>query len=194
MAYTGFRKAGFAVRTASAGVVSYGELQELKQGVKAEIKVSKVDGKLMAFDTIAEQEKYISGATVTFECGYLTLEQESMLLGHTLSEDNKNITVSMNDVAPDVAFYSVAKKKCNGVVSYTAIVLLKGIFGDSDITMQTAEEGSVTFGTTSIEGTFSADEDASDVVLKKGEFDSVEDAMAFVKTTLGKTEGTEIQG
>ena len=190
MANIGFRNAGYALRTELNGKAVFSKLTALKQGIKMEVQFDKVDTYLSAFDQKAEIDKYISGATLNYESGYLTLEQEAELLGHNVDEVSGVMTVSIDDVAPEVAFYAVAVGKMDGVKVYDAYIFLKGVFGDSDISMETADAGgSINYGTKAMSGTFTSDALTSNQVYLRKVCNSQEEAMTWVNEVLGATQG-----
>lgn len=188
MAYIGFRYAGFAKRTELNDTVTFSDLQKLPQGIKMDIKFNKADSSLAGYDSIVEQDKSIKGATIDYECGYVTLQQEADLLGHTISEQGE-MTVSADDVAPSVGFYGIAVKTQEGVNSFDVFVFYKGVFGDSDISFQTADPKSnaTTYGTKTISGDFSADPCTGMKIFSRKQFDTLEEALAYVNTCYGIT-------
>ena len=112
------------------------------------------------------------------------MEVDAFLLGHTVDETKKAMTRNVNDIAPYVGIGFVGKSKRNGARVYKAKIYLKAQFKEANDENSTKQEN-VTFSHTTLEGNMYSLENGD--WKDEKEFGTLDEAKAYVDTTLGKT-------
>lgn len=128
-------------------------------------------------DRVVETDTSVTNAGISVELNENTLELEAFLLGHTYEKEKKELSCSVNDIAPFVGTGFVGKSKNNGKVVYRGVWLTKCQFKSPNDDNSTKQE-STTFNHTTFEGT--AYYLKSGVWREKAEFDTLEEAKAWL--------------
>jgi len=127
------------------------------KAIQADIDIQSNNVKLYADDTVAESDTSFQGGTITLGVDDLTDEVQSVLLGHTVSEDGEMVA-NKDDSAANVGIGFYGVRSVGGVKKYRAIWLVKVKFAEP--TDQNSTQGeTITFNTPVIVGNIMTDSD-----------------------------------
>lgn len=132
-----------------------------------------------------ETDKSVTGGSVSLEQNELTLEEKSLLLGHKLDAEKKELVYDANDVAPYVGIGAIGTSKRSGANTYIGKFYKKVQFGEPNDENSTKQE-STTFGHDTIEGTILIPEDG--VWKEEAEFTTESEAEGWLKKKVGISE------
>nr|DAH91738.1 MAG TPA: tail tube protein [Caudoviricetes sp.] len=164
--------------------VKYTGAMEIGPGAQVNGNPTTSDVKDYGDDRVVETDTSVTGGTISLELNEPTMEVDAFLLGHTVDETKKSMTRNVNDIAPYVGVGFVGKSKRNGARVYKAKIYLKAQFKEANDENSTKQEN-VTFSHTTLEGNMYALENGD--WKDEKEFDTLDEAKAYVDTTLGKT-------
>lgn len=136
----------------------YTNKTQIGLAIKADVKLTKVSASLDQENAEHDKCNMVTGGTITFETGDLSDDVQVFLLGHTQDEETGVVTANADDIAPFLGVSSIASRYNDGKYSYKATFLKKVMFSVPDDAEETKKTGSITLGTSSIEGTILLDD------------------------------------
>jgi phi13 family phage major tail protein len=164
----------------STGSPVYSSGAVMAKAMSAKIAWTKNDAKVYSDDALDDTDQSIIGGTETLGVNELTLEVQSALLGHAIS--NGELVANADDIAPFVGHGFYGKVKRNGVFKWRAIWLCKEQYAEPDDENETEGEKAA-FKTPTITGTIMRDINRN---LKREKlFDTEADAIAYLNTLAG---------
>lgn len=168
----------------SAGVPTYGTPEQPGKAVEFSCEPEYNDASLYADDGLAESDKGFKSATVNMTVDKEDIATKAKILGHSTAQTTGELIYNANDIAPYLGVGRVLTMIENGSKKYLAKVLHKVKFSEPSESETTHGE-STEFGTTQYPGVAMALADGKWKSEKT--FTSKDDAINFVKTTLGYT-------
>lgn len=145
------------------------------------------EAKLYANDQLSEYAKEFKDGNITLGTDRLPVKALSTCFGHTVSDDDNEVTYKAGDAANYVGVGFRVTEMIDGVTRYVATVVYKVKFTEAANDYTTKGEN-LEFKTPSIEGTIAALETGEWKTTKT--FDTVIEADEWLKTTLGYIDPT----
>ncbi len=157
---------------------TYGEKRIMGKAISADVSVQVSEAELYADDGLAESVKEFVKGTININTDDMEDDVEADLLGAKVDSDTKEVTNTKDDSAPWVQVGFTAARIKDNAKQYRGIVYTKVQFGIPNENTSTKGQ-TITFGTTTITGTLTAN--AAGIWRKKSKWmDTAEEAEAWV--------------
>lgn len=181
MAYIGLRKPIIAKRT-SAG--KYTNPFTLGKAVSMNVTPNYAEGSLNADDGQAEYDKEFNYAEVSLGTSTIPIKAHEEMFGHTVSEEDKEITMNANDESNYVGTGWISVEKIDGVRFYTANILPKVKYTEPSEEYATKGD-SIEYKTPTISGRALKEDDG--LWKKVKQLSTEKEATAYIYTFFGGT-------
>lgn len=185
MAYIGLRNPFVAKFNRATNTYSDGF--KYSHAVSLNITPNYSEASLYGDDIQVEYAKSFNNASVSLGTTSTPIEAAEIMFGHTVDRANNQVVYKATDEPNYVGVGVTALEQVDGVVKYSAAIILSVKFTDSS-TAYTTKGESLQFSTPTVEGVAIATDDERWMVTKV--FDTAEEATAFVKEFLNITEDT----
>ncbi len=154
------------------------------KAIQVEISPQYAEGSLYADDMMAETDKEFKYADVTLNTSTLPVEAHTLLFGHTVSEDKKQVGYKGKDAAPFVGMGFYVTEVVDGERKYVAIWMHKVKFSENAETFKTKGDN-IEYQTPSLAGK-AVTTDLDDWKERKV-FDAAMEANEWLKEKAGMT-------
>lgn len=149
------------------------------KAVSLEVTPNYATGSLYGDDEQVESASEFTNANVALGTTDVPVSAASLLFGHEV--DGTKVISRATDSAPYVGVGTVIPEKINGAQKYVALIVIKTQFAEGAESYQTKGD-SITFTTPTLNGVALPGDDSK--WREKKEFDTYEEALAYVKNFL----------
>ena len=188
MAYIGLTTPIFALGNYASATPTYSKGFVCGKAMNTDIDPQYAEGSLYGDNSQAEYDNEFKHANITLGTTSLPTQAEEVLYGHTVAEDNKEITDSAGDEANYVGMGVVTQEKVDGESKYVAMWMYKVKFQGGKESFKTKGDN-IEYQTPSISGKAIALDKADSKGKKPWRdrkiFDTEAEAITWLKTKAG---------
>lgn len=191
----GLRKVEFAKYTNNEGTISYGTPVDGGGPMNVNLELRFADGTLYTGDALSEFVRLAIGGTLSIGVKHIPEDTQKLLFGMT--EKSRTLTVSSasttvkslqttkNSRGDEVGVAFYAPDVLDGVSGFTCVFIPRARFGEPSMTLQTMQEGTITFGTLTTTGQFMADHSFEGVIKDVAYVEDEATAIAWCAACFG---------
>ncbi|RDU22759.1 major tail protein [Anaerosacchariphilus polymeriproducens] len=177
MAKVGLKHPVYALYNDATGTPVYTNGAVIGKAIKEELSIESNEVALYADDAIDELDKSFKSGKVTININDLTVETQSVLLGHTINASGE-LVANATDSSPYVGHGFYGRTVKNKVSKWRAVWLTKVQFAEPNDSQETQGE-TIAFQTPTIEGTIM--KDINGVWKKEKTFNTEAEAVAWLE-------------
>lgn len=163
---------------------TYGESVVLGEAIGLDIEPQYKEAEKYGDNKQISKRKRFKNAKVSLETSTIPLKGQTVLFGHTTSEETKEITYNVNDNNNYVGLGVYVTEEVDGVDKYSAMFMYKVKFAEGKEAYET-EGDSITYQTPSIDG--EALGNAAGDWRKRRQFDTEEEAIEWINKIIAGT-------